>query len=418
MSHILIIGAGASGLMAAKNLLEKGHTVTIIEARDRIGGRVHTLTNGFSIPTEAGAEFVHGQKPFTMELLIESKNKVSLLEGKHYQFWDGKLQKGNVLDGEWGKLLRQLKKLEHDTDMNTFLNEHFREDKYSELRERVKGFVEGYDAADLDRVSAMALKEEWEQTDDEHQYHIHGGYITLMNYFHEKITAAGGTVFLSSPVKEIQWSPGNATIVTTTGNKISGDKVIITVPLGVLQKGAIQFTPALPEHTIAFHQMGFGGVIKFMFEFHIAFWENRIKEPFKKVGFMFTDAGVPTWWSQLPDKTPILTGWQGGPQTFTGVHNSETLRDKAIASLQYIFNCSTKEITDQIKHYHIADWTTDPYSYGAYAYVTTETQQALTLLSTPVNNTVYFAGEALYQGPHTGTVEAALLSGRDVSAQI
>src|SRR4051812_34909001 len=142
MSHILIIGAGASGLMAARTLLEKGHAVTIIEARDRIGGRVHTLSDGFSIPTEAGAEFVHGQKPFTMELLIESKNKVSLLEGNHYQFWDGKLQKGDVLDGEWGKLLRQLKKLEHDTDMNSFLNEHFHEDKYSELRERVKGFVE------------------------------------------------------------------------------------------------------------------------------------------------------------------------------------------------------------------------------------------------------------------------------------
>lgn len=85
MSHkILIIGAGASGLRAASILGREKHEVTVIEARDRIGGRIHTAQSNLCLPVEMGAEFMHGKQPETLSLIHESKIKVSLLGGNRY----------------------------------------------------------------------------------------------------------------------------------------------------------------------------------------------------------------------------------------------------------------------------------------------------------------------------------------------
>ena len=404
--------------MAACCLAEKNHTVTLVEARDRIGGRIHTLNTKFSIPLETGAEFIHGKQPLTMSLVQKSKSELSLLSGNRYQIWNGQLQRGDFFDDQWNLLTEALQKLKKDTDIASFLHRHFKQDQYKDLYQKVKGFVEGYDAADMHQVSAMALKEEWAESDDEHQYHIRGGYSRLINYLEERVKAAGGESILSSPVNEIQWSAGKVKVLTETGKVLEADKVIITVPLGVLQKGTIRFTPSLPYHLQAFSNIGFGGVIKFFFEFKHAFWEDRIKKPLKDVAFIFSDAEVPTWWSQLPDKTPLLTGWLGGPSTYKTTHNSDALYEKAIASLQYIFNYSSNDIKGEIREWHIADWVKDPYACGAYAYATVETRKARAILSEPVHDTIYFAGEALYDGSAMGTVEAALVSGQEVARKL
>ncbi len=418
MSHVLIIGAGASGLMAACTLIEKNHTVTLIEARDHIGGRIHTLNTGFSLPMEAGAEFIHGDLPLTLSLIEESKSVITVLKGNRYQRWKGEWQTGNPLEEDWSKLDHALKDLKTDTDMTSFLEQHFDKERYKDLYDRVKGYVEGYDIADMDRVSAMALKEEWEEGDDELQYHITGGYIRLISFLEDKLKAAGTSILLSAPVKEIQWSAGKVNVVTHDGKIIAGDKVIVTVPLGVLQKGALRFTPSLPEHDQAFAKMGFGGVIKFLFEFRTAFWENKVNTPLKEMAFLFSDAQVPTWWTQLPDKTPLLTGWLGGPSSLKITTDKESLYQIALRSLSTILNYPVSDIEKEILNYHIADWVSDPYAHGAYAYTTVETPAARKQISQPVNDTIYFAGEAFYEGTAMGTVEAALTSGKEVAEKM
>lgn len=416
--HVLVIGAGASGLMAASILSERSFKVTVLEARDRIGGRICTLHNGFSIPVETGAEFIHGEQPLTMSLVEESKTVLSRLTGNHFRLSKGELQHGDFFNEQWNYMLQELQKLKSDMSMASFLEEHFKQDDYNDLRESVKGFVEGFDAADLESVSAMALKEEWSHTDDEHQYHIRNGYSALIHHLEKKVQSTGGIIILSSPVNEIQWSDGKVSVSIPDGHVYEADKVIVTIPLGVLQKDVIRFSPSLPKHEKSFKNIGFGGVIKFLFEFNHPFWETQIKRPLKDIAFLFSDAVIPTWWSQLPDKTPILTGWLGGPSTRSSVHTPEVLYEKAITSLSYIFNCPVNEIEKEIKQWHIADWLQDRYASGAYAYATVDTHEARKILLTPVNNTIYFAGEAVYDGAAMGTVEAALVSGRDVALKI
>lgn len=413
MSHIIIIGAGICGLTAARKLLEAGHEVVIVEARDRVGGRIHTIREPFSQPVDLGAEFVHGKQPLTMKLAAEAGARVIQRKGNHYTLTNGELHKGDLIDDQWQSFFNKLGKLRSDTTLDDFLQLHFASLEFAGLRRRVIQFAEGFDIADTKKVSALALRDEWANADDEDQHHIRDGYGRLINYLTEQIRASGGTIHLSAPVERLEWKRGSVTVFTPD-DRIHGDKVIITVPLGVLQNRSISFSPALPRHEQAFGSMGSGGVIKFLFEFRERFWESGPRQ-LKHASFIFSDAAVPTWWTPLPDETNLITGWLGGPATFTIEEDNESLTDKAIRSLAYISGNSVSEIRAQLVHLHIANWVQDPFSRGAYTYPTLDTRRAVSFLSQPVDETIYFAGEALYEGTSGGTVEAALWSGDSVA---
>jgi len=418
MSHIIIVGAGASGLMAARLLAEADHQVTVVEARDRVGGRIHRVKDKFSFPVETGAEFMHGDQSLTQALLRESGGEAVHMQGRYYAIFHDALEAGDFVDDQWDELIEKLQTLTTDTDLASFLDKHFKEDQYRDLRARAQRFAEGFDVADIHRASAFALREEWAETDEEHQYHLRDGYGALIDFLLDQVKRAGATVQLSSPVTEIQWRKGLVKVSTAPGNILEGDKVIVTAPLGVIQSDTIRFAPDLPEHRHAFQSMGFGGVIKFQFEFDEAFWERDAHRGLKDLAFLFSDAEVPTWWTQAAGQKPFLTGWLGGPNTFQESHQTDALYQKAITSLQYLFKCTKPEIESRIRHWHITDWTQDAFARGAYAYATVDTKNALAVVTKPVDDTIYFSGEALYDGPAMGTVEAALMSAKDTVTQL
>lgn len=418
MAEIIIIGAGISGLTAARTLLGKGHSVVVLEARDRVGGRIYTATESFSKSVEAGAEFIHGDQPLTFQLLKEAKQKKTPIKGKFYTIAKDNLEKGDILDDHWKELMIELNNLEYDITLSDFLKRHFNGSEFKDLRKRATRFAEGFDIADVNRVSTLALREEWSQNDDAHQFRVEKGYSGLIDFLREKVVTSGGTIVLSEAVNEVQWKKGTVTVFTVTGKSFAAEKLIVTVPLGVLQRELIRFTPALGHLQQAIQSMGFGGVIKFQFEFKEAFWQSAEHRTLNDLAFVFSDAEVPTWWSQLPDKTPFLTGWFGGPQTFNTSHDAELLYLKAVTSLQYIFRCNPKELESLLVNWQVVDWIRDPFSLGAYSYPTLQSSAAIKLLSEPASDTLFFAGEALFEGSAMGTVEAALSSARAVCSKI
>lgn len=427
---IIIIGAGASGLMAARELTKAGQKVAVLEARNRIGGRIYThKAAGFSLPVEAGAEFMHGNLPVTQAVLKEAGISLLEMKGKTYQVKHGKLQQSDEFIEDYQKLIEKLNDLQEDISLAEFLEKKFNEEQYAALRESVTKFAEGYDAADIQRLSAQALHDELQSGGATDTYLPEGGYSQLINFLADEAQVAGCVIHLSRTVQEVQWQAGQVEILCGKGESFIASKVLVTVPLGVLlsepgSKGHICFSPGLPEKSAALKTLGFGPVIKILLEFKINFWRN---DEFKQhvcqlpdLSFLFSDATpAPTWWTRFPDKVPLLTGWIAGPQAKQHQDSSENQTIiKALESLAYIFDTDINFLQEQLIAKQVVNWITDPFARGAYAYATVASKEAREVLTQPEQNTIFFAGEALYQGEAMGTVEAALTSGLNAARQL
>ncbi|WP_022824474.1 flavin monoamine oxidase family protein [Hymenobacter norwichensis] len=425
---VLVIGAGAAGLLAARTLARAGRTVAVLEARNRCGGRIHTFTDaGFSAPTEGGAEFLHGDVPLTRSLLAEAGRTSIPTTGSTYQVVQGETRESEDFIENLPELLEKLHALSEDITLANFLSQHFGAEPYAPLREQVTRFAEGYDAADATRASAFALRDELSGGGFDDSPHPEGTYSELIDQLATQLQQAGGQLYLETPVQEIRWQPGQADVQTVDGRVFRAQQVVVTVPLGVWQTAAdsasyLHITPDLPEHRAAAAQLGFGAVIKVLLEFKTVIWQQPstdLTQPKPDLSFLFSDAPFPTWWSQLPDPRPLLTGWLAGPAATRHQHTpNEVVLTQALASLASLLGTSSAYLRSQLRAHRVINWAADPYALGAYAYTAVGAAANRTTLATPVAQTLFVAGEGVYDGPYIGTVEAALVSGAEVAQRV
>ncbi|RAW03196.1 flavin monoamine oxidase family protein [Pseudochryseolinea flava] len=420
MIDIIIVGAGAAGLSAARTL-GKTKKVLVLEARDRIGGRIHTVHDKtFSVPIEYGAEFIHGDLPVTKSLLEEASIKSRKGEGKVWNVYAGKLSEGEFYTEGWDDMLAKLKALQEDISINEFLQRYFNDEKYKDLRESVVQFVSGYDAADPEKASALSLRDEWLAEEDLTGYHPEGGYGGLINFLYDECLKQNVTFKLNQEVVAITWKKGEGMVMLSDGSFFEGRRVLITVPPAVLKAKPIIFSPDIPQQLDAIQKIETGGVIKFVVEFKEAYWEKddyRFRT-MNNLHFLFSDAEIPTWWTQKPKDVPLLTGWLAGPVLKEIDRSPEALLARCQRSLMYLLNCSKAALVSHIRGIKIIDWSNDPLAGGAYAYRSVEGNKTLKILSQPIQDTIYFAGEAYYDGPAMGTVEAAFQSSELVARNI
>jgi monoamine oxidase len=410
----IIIGAGATGLYAASKLTAARKNVLLLEARDRIGGRIYTIADtNFSRSIEAGAEFIHGDVPITLSLLKEANISFHKMMGEMFQVENGSLKDSDLFNRDWPQIIDKLHQLKVDISFEEFLQRYFPGN--DQLHQNIKKFVEGYNAADSDKVSSFALREEWSAEEEPTQNRPENGYGPLMKHLLNAALQNHLVLRLNEEVKQIEWSGDQVTVKSSTAIH-TASKVLITVPIGVLQADNIEFVPAIPKYSLAAKQIGFGPVIKVVIELSDGFWKKYVHKRFPSFKFIFSDADIPTWWSQEPSDAPIITGWLGGP----GVHllEKENFHALALQSLCYVFNVKLNEIQASLKAIYIHDWLKDLFSMGAYSYDMLESPGAKKILNEPISRKIYFAGEACYSGPHTGTVEAAFQSAQDAVEKI
>lgn len=424
-TDIIIVGAGAAGLMAAYTLAKAGKTVKLLEARNRLGGRIHTYDGKY----ELGAEFVHGNLPVTLGLLKEAGIATTGVNFEMWQHHGGKLQQSDEFVEGWDKLMEKLNTLEEDVPLHDFLQQYFAGDQYAKMSRQVENYVSGYDTANPKDVSAFALRNEWSHEDEDAQYRVTGGYGAMIAYLAKTVTDLGNEIVTGYAVNEIVWKKGHVKVTTVDGSIHHADKVVVAVPLGILQanehwEGALKFSPGLKEQSEAIGNIGFGSVIKILLEFDEIFWEDdaiskKVGADLSTMGFLFSDEEIPTYWTQAPAHKSLFTGWIGGPPAFAKKDLSdEEILELTLISLSNIFGLSAEGLNNKLIYWHVANWTAEPFTYGSYAYDKVGSAEARSILHQPVEETIYFAGEYLYDGTAMGTVEAALVSGKNVAKML
>lgn len=412
---LIIIGAGAAGLMAASELAGF-YEVTLLEAMPRPGGRIWSQTLPASQQViEGGAEFVHGHLELTLQLLQQAGIRYEAVEGKMYRTQNGELQEQTEMTAGWDELLNKMKQLEADMTLYDFLHTYFGNDSQVELRNQAISYAGGFDLADVTLASTKALYKEW-ANEEEDNFRIPAGYAALIDFLEQECKRRGCRILTGTPVRQIDWEKNDVTVYTGDGEKIAASKLIVTIPLAILASTngslAINFTPPLDEYVQAARNTGAGEVVKAVLCFKEAFWKAD-------TGFVFSDELFPTWWTQLPNPAPILTGWAGGYKAAELKDDSnEQLVEKAIASLSAIFKIPVADIQDNLLEAAVFNWQSEALGLYGYSYSTLQSTVARSVLNTAVEDTVFFAGEGLYEGRSPGTVEAALWSGKQVAEKI
>ncbi len=404
---VVILGAGIAGLVSARLLLKAGHPVTILEARERTGGRILTLPQAGHF-VEAGPEFIHGRLEATMALLNNYGLGYSETTGRSYQSYNSELITGDDSPAGWDDMLKQMGHLPAGLSLANFLESRFPGEKWKDLRDQAYGFAAGFDLADPETVSARSLAGEW-QTESGPQFRLNTGYGELIRSLEGEILGLGGVIKTSASLEKLQWSAGKVDCFSADNRLTQAELAVFTLPVAIVQEhpDAHQLLPGLPEKIRAANRIGVGSVIKFILEWSEPFWEK----PAPGALFFFGDMPVPTWWTGNNGPAHQLTGWLGGPvaKKYSGRPVPELL-NIALESLATFFNIRQNKLRNLLRTHHIFDWKQDPWSRGAYSFTLADEPDARQNWASPVQKTIYFAGEGCHEGPMVGTVEAAVLS--------
>jgi monoamine oxidase len=410
-NSILVVGAGMAGLSAARGLADAGWPVRVIEARGRIGGRVHT-DRGWGVPLEMGASWIHGTTDNPLMELAQ-KAQAQLVTTDYYG---------------WAKLAvdPQLRPLDYDpTTWRTFVErararvdggslddavkagaaaEKLSDSQRAQLSFYLTTEIEDEYAADATALSAKTFDNGDYCAGD--QDIITSGYDAL-----PKLLAAGLDIVLNTPVTGIVHNDDSVT-VRAKDRSFHGSAAIVTVPLGVLKSGAITFDPPLPaEHTQAVNALGFGVLSKSFFRFTQRNWKTD------NAFYQYLGAGRDLWaqWFTSPaDAGPIVLAFNAGDRGhFVESSSQQDLLKSALPVARRLFGDDTS-----LAEVHTSNWAADPYARGAYSYHAPGSGlDDRRRLQQPIGDRLYLAGEAVGIN-NPATVTGAVHSGRYAADQV
>lgn len=426
----IVIGAGAAGLAALTELDRAGARAVCLEARDRIGGRVYTRHDPFSpVSMELGAEFVHGRPPEIWDQVRSRGLMVHEVNRSAIHLRGGEIQRG--IDG-WDLVNEVLDDMQRaarsgeDQSFSTFLKSSSHSEDAKQL---AASYVEGFNAARKELVSIASLKQDADaaaEIDGDRSFRLVNGYDSLLLRMISGLNDLPSKLRLNSEVERVEWNTEGATVrfrSTLTGRmgNFQARYVIVTVPLGVLQCAAgegISFDPEPSEALEAARALRFGQVVRVVLQFREAFWEEQ--EEFACAAFLLSDEPFfPTWWTSLPLRAPVITGWSAGPHTDGLVGRTrEAIIDQALTDLSRITSVPVETLRRLLAAGYYHDWHADRFARGAYSYVPVGAVWAREALARPLGGTLCFAGEASELNGHGATVHGAIASGRRAAHQM
>jgi monoamine oxidase len=436
---VIVVGAGAAGLAAATKLGRAGLSILVLEARDRIGGRIFTQ-QVHGCPVEFGAEFIHGRPPEIWDCLQKSGVQIIEVSGRNWCASDDRLHPCEFFS-ETDSILDKMDDSSPDESFLDFLSRSFPnpqgDPRLAEARQHALGYVSGFNAADPALVGVHWLVAEMraeEKIEADRIFRSACGYDDLLNSFRREIKGLNVTILTNTAVERIRWRRGHAELnVHGDGdNKVfTASCVLITLPLAVLrlpadESGAIRFLPALPANKIdALEKLEMGKVIRVVLRFRQRFWEkispSDDRQTLSDMSFLFSqnDEWFPTWWTTMPVRSPLITGWAPfrSAERLSGQTRSFVV-DHSLQTLGRLLGKNRRDLERKLEDVYFHDWQTDPFSRGAYSYGKVGSSGAQQTLGAPLEKTLFFAGEATDITGNNGTVHGAIASGYRAADEI
>jgi monoamine oxidase len=427
---VAIVGAGAAGLAAAAELGRAGRRALLIDARERVGGRIYSHREpGMPMPIELGAEFIHGEAEAIFALLERHGGAAIDAGGEHWSIRDGELAPSEDLFSSIQRAMRSTRVLKReDMSFDAFLEAHLRLALSAEACKYARMLAQGFDAADTTRASARAIVEEWTGggSVNSPQFRPLGGYMNLLMQLTSGLRGSTD-LQLNTVVRSVRWARHKVEIRGTFLDRpfrAEAKRAVIALPLGVLQRparaaDAVRFAPALKSKREALRHLAPGPVLKVVLRFRSAFWERRENGRYRDVAFFHPrEAAFPTFWTALPVRAPLLVAWAAGPKAerLAGARKAGIIAH-ALASLTVLFG-DRDEIERLLEAAWVHDWQADPYARGAYSYVKVGGDNAREELAQPLHDTLFFAGEAADTEGEAGTVAGALQSGKRAAREV
>lgn len=419
---VIIVGAGAAGLATARTLFDHGYNLVILEARDRVGGRAHTnydLLHGH--PLELGGEFIHGQHAPTHELVqsfgystLQVPRKETLRWGEPAQvaisleqLSEPRRSRLLALYTAYTDLLRSTPQTDQSL-ASYFLGLGLTPDEVN-----IADILFAQTCcAPIDKLSCLDLIHEAQRDRaGQSDFRVRQGYSALFARYSESLP-----IQYQKVVAKIEWAPGSVTVHTRVGGIFKARRCVITVPIGVLQHGDLQFIPDLPlskQQAIATYRME--GATKLIYLFDQPMWDADL-------AYMARVGQVARWWTPtyqmeapLAGLTAFLTA--GSARVLDDLPEADALL-LGLQEASELLGVGITTLRQHLQHQMRISWAHDPFTRGGYAYIPVDGTPARAEMCQPVDHTLYFAGEAYATMSNPQTVHGAMESGWAVAHTI
>ncbi|MFN7828006.1 MAG: flavin monoamine oxidase family protein [Acidobacteriota bacterium] len=418
--RILVIGAGMAGLTAAQTLKGRGYNVLVLEARDRIGGRVWTSNKWPDVPVDFGASWIHGVRGNPLTRIAEQAQSRQIATSYN------RVRTYNTS----GRVITRME----EASLRNYGNQLYRaidraQDRYPDTSLRqiadtmitqlravpdASRFINFFLNVEIEHDysgSASSLSTNWYDSDEEFSGNdvlLEKGFATLTDFM-----AKGLTIELNQIVKQIDWSQPAVRVITERG-EFTADQVIVTIPLGVLQAKSVAFTPALPAiKQNAIDKLGMGVLNKCYLRFPTTFWPIDLDW----IDYIPENHGQWAEWVSFRRamNQPVLIGFNAADygKQIEALPDTEIVAS-AMTTLRTMFGENIPNPVD----YQITRWASDPYARGSYSFNAVGSVPLMRVeLARSVNNRLFFAGEASEQN-YFGTAHGAYLSGLRAAGEV
>ena len=423
---VIVVGAGAAGLKAARDLKDHGKSVLVLEGSDRAGGRIKTdYMQPNKTPIDLGAETIHEAQSNPISEIARKVGLGSRLDQTHeletpeeqkaYEELERLIDQANQRY-ELGRRLEEYaedisKTISKDYSVQNAVDNYIATHSLSEnekrlLQQYIRENIETEEAAEASKLSLLGVLEEYNDNEDAF---LAGNYYRIVNYIKQPIE---GDIRYNEKVTAISYNNDGVTVSTEQGEIFYAKYVIITVSLGVLRNNVITFTPALPKEKVdAISQLQMGVLDKVILRFPRQFWDTwrmQLDPLFNETFWAFDDRSDYF-------KEPVLMGFSVGDTAKNLEQESdEKIKQKAMDLLRSRYGTN---IPDPV-YFQVTRWWQDPFSYGSYAYVPVGASlKNDDILRKPVAKKVFFAGEATSEDD-PGSVSGAYVSGQREAERI